>query len=203
MSTAGKILLIIGGVLILVAIIAMVLGTVVFSEIEDDLTDPEDEKVASGQGVFTATLTSGKTYQIWSESDELIDVEVTDPSGNAVRVDEAIIALRDDWILEGEFTANSDGIFTVNLTDISGDVITDKCLVTNEIDIESEDEEAVGGFVAGCFGWTAGLCLGGIGVILLIIGIIVAIVKKDKPKQQDQVPPGYPQQQNPPPPQTQ
>ena len=187
---AGKVLLIIGGVLTVIALIMILVGIFALSS-STDLTNPEDKKVAEGTGSFTADLKAGEVYQVWCK-DSMADAEIKDSSDAYVTEDIVIFTTsRNGYYLLSQFTSNSAGKYTINVTSgFPAAPSTSKTVVSDKIDTSEEASEAVGGALAFIFGWCGGLALGIPGVILLIIGLILTLVNKGKSKEQPpQAPP--------------
>ncbi len=181
---AGKVLLIIGGVLTVIALIMILVGIFALSS-STDLTNPEDKKVAEGTGTFTADLKAGEVYQVWCK-DSMADAEITGPNNASVTEDIWTFgSSRNGYYLLSQFTSGVSGQYTIEVTSgFPAAPSTSKTVVSNEIDTEEEVGEAVGGAMAFIFGWCGGLALGIPGVILLIIGLILTLVNKGKSKEQ-------------------
>ena len=172
MHTAGKVLLILGGVITIIGIV-MVVGGAVAADF-----DPTEENVDSGtSGSFPAS-DSGLGFSVWvSESVACEDVEmqVLDDDGDDMYYDTC-------WNSEPNEDDGVDDYYSVGgvgLLDDEGGTYTWTVTSGHTVYIvDSGDElgEAVGGFFAAVGGILVAIC----GGVLLLIGLILALTLKSK-----------------------
>ncbi len=171
MHTAGKVLLIIGGVITVLGIVMIVGGAAAAS------FDPTEENVDSGtSGQFSAS-DSGLGFSVWvSESVACEDVQVT-------------VTYQDDdenqyydtcWSSDPSEDDSVDDYYSVGgigLFDDNGGTYTWQSSHTIYITDSGEElGEAVGGFFAAAGGILVAIC----GGVILLIGLILALTLKTK-----------------------
>jgi len=173
MPNAGKTLMIVGGVLLAITAIISLAGYFLLSRGTAFLTDPGDEKLAEGTGNFTAYLEEGKSYQVWTE-EETASVEIMDPGEKRIYPDTYPLE-SSGWIMAGEFTADVSGEyrFTMNPPDR-------KAIVTDEIDMAEDMEENAFSWMFAIIGWQCAACLGPIGFLMLLVGVIFFFIERSK-----------------------
>ena len=172
MHTAGKVLLILGGVITVIGIV-MIVGGAVAADF-----DPTEENVDSGtSGSFPAS-DSGLGFSVWvSESVPCAELEmqVLDDSGDDKYYDTC-------WNSEPNEDDGVDDYYSVGgvgLLDDEGGTYTWSVSSGHTVYIvDSGDElgEAVGGFFAALGGILVAIC----GGVLLLIGLILALTLKSK-----------------------
>ena len=179
MRTAPKVMLGLGGVLLVIGILAFAIGGAVVSEVSPESEDWSGTLKWEGT---TPTTYEGEfdwthTYNVWVEEGSNVQVEVLFGSS-----DDRFISceeLDDCWIFDydgaipgfeyiGEIWIMNSGTYTV---EFSGD---------NNVDVMIRDDESFGGFLGMMGG--GGVCC--FGFLFLIIGGILATTMKDKPKVQ-------------------
>ena len=171
MHTAGKVLLILGGIITVIGIV-MVVGGAVAADF-----DPTEENVDSGtSGSFSAS-DSGLGFSVWvSESVACEDLEISVTyNGDEKYSDDCYWSEpNEDDGVDGYYSVGNIGFFdddggTYNWQVTSGHTV---------YIVDSGDElgEAVGGFFAALGGILVAIC----GGVLLLIGLILALTLKSK-----------------------
>ena len=171
MHTAGKVLLILGGIITVIGIV-MVVGGAVAADF-----DPTEENVDSGtSGSFPAS-DSGLGFSVWvSESVACEDLEISVTyNGDEKYSDDCYWSEpNEDDGVDGYYSVGNIGFFdddggTYNWQVTSGHTV---------YIVDSGDElgEAVGGFFAALGGILVAIC----GGVLLLIGLILALTLKSK-----------------------
>ena len=173
MPNAGKTMMIVGGVLLAITVVLNLISYFLLSDGTAFFTDPEDEKVGEGTGNFTAYLDGGKSYQVWTKEDNT-DVEIFDPGEKRV-YKQGSGMVSNDWIMEGEFTAVLSGEYRFAV-----DPPDKKAMVTNEIDKAKDMEENAGSWSIVILGVLFVACIGPMGFIILVAGMIIFFVGKNK-----------------------
>ena len=172
MHTAGKVLLILGGVITIIGIV-MVVGGAVAADF-----DPTEENVDSGTSGSFSAGDSGLGFGVWvSESvpcDEF-EMQVLDDDGDDMYYGGC------DWGQPNEDDGVDDyySVGGVGLLDDEGGTYTWTVTSGHTVYIvDSGDElgEAVGGFFAAVGGILVAIC----GGVLLLIGLILALTLKSK-----------------------
>ena len=182
MRTAPKVMLGLGGVLLVIGILAFAIGGAIVSEVSPESEDWSGTLKWEGT---TPTTYEGEfdwthTYNVWAEEGSNVQVEVLFGSS-----DDRFISceeLDDCWIFDydgaipgfeyiGEIWIMNSGTYTV---EFSGD---------NNVDVMIRDDESFGGFLGMMGG--GGVCC--FGILFLIIGGILATTMKDKPKLQTRI----------------
>ena len=171
MHTAGKVLLIIGGVITALGIVMIVAGASAAS------FDPTKENVASGtSGSFSAS-DSGLGFSVWvseSVACEAVDIQVM-YQGNDEYYDTC-------WSSDPSEDDGVDGYYSVGgvgLFDDDGGTYTFTVNSGHTVYITDSGEElgeAVGGFFAAAGGVLIAIC----GGLILLIGLILALTLKTK-----------------------
>ena len=171
MHTAGKVLLILGGIITVIGIV-MVVGGAAAADF-----DPSEENVASGTSGSFAATDSGLGFSVWiSESVDCEDVDISVTYGGDEKFNNYC-----DWSepneddgVDGYYSFGDVGFFdddggTYNYVVNSGQTV---------YIVDSGDElgEAVGGFFAAVGGILVAIC----GGVLLLIGLILALTLKSK-----------------------
>ena len=171
-----------GGVLLVIGILAFAIGGAIVSEVSPESEDWSGTLKWEGT---TPTTYEGEfdwthTYNVWVEEGSNVQVEVLFGSS-----DDRFISceeLDDCWIFDydgaipgfeyiGEIWIMNSGTYTV---EFSGD---------NNVDVMIRDDESFGGFLGMMGG--GGVCC--FGILFLIIGGILATTMKDKPKLQTRI----------------
>ncbi len=165
--------MIVGGVILAITAVMSLGGYLLLSRGTAFLTDPEDEKLAEGTGNFTAYLDEGKSYQVWTEK-EIAHVEIMNPEEKRVHADTYGLE-SSGWFMAGEFTAGVSGEyrFTMNPPDR-------RAIVTHEIDMAKDMEENAFSWIFAIVGWQCATCLGPIGFLMLVAGVIVFFIERAK-----------------------
>ena len=182
MRTAPKVMLGLGGVLLVIGILAFAIGGAIVSEVSPESEDWSGTLKWEGT---TPTTYEGEfdwthTYNVWAEEGSNVQVEVLFGSS-----DDRFISCEEldaCWIFDydgaipgfeyiGEIWIMNSGTYTV---EFSGD---------NNVDVMIRDDESFGGFLGMMGG--GGVCC--FGILFLIIGGILATTMKDKPKLQTRI----------------
>ena len=177
MRTAPKVMLGLGGVMLVIGILAFAIGGAVIS---DDSPDSEDWSGTLKWEGTTPTTYTGEfdwthIYNVWVEEGSSVQVEVIggDHENRFFSCEE----LEDCGIFDedgaipgfeyiGEVSFMDSGTWQV---EFSGD---------NNVDVMIRDDDSFGGFL-GLFGGGGFCCFG---ILFLLIGGILAATMKDKPK---------------------
>ena len=168
MHTAGKVLLIIGGVITALGIVMIVGGAAAAS------FDPTEENVASGKSGSFSAADSGLGFSVWvSESVACEDVSVSVMYGEDEKYSSDCYwsEPNEDDGVEGYYSIGSVGFF-------NDDGGTYEFTSSHTIYITDSEEigEAVGGFFAAAGGVLVAIC----GGVILLIGLILALTLKTK-----------------------
>ncbi|MDG1534109.1 MAG: hypothetical protein P8Q35_06705 [Candidatus Thalassarchaeaceae archaeon] len=178
MHVMTKVTLSIGGVLLLISTAALVIGGASFGDaIEDfDPNSPGDEYwTGNTPTTFTGKLNLLSRYHVFVEEDRSVSVELID--GNEYSRFYPCEELNSCDLYEpgytyvGEISVESSGTWEIKF---SGDVVGDS-------DVMIHEEKFPLGGIMGLGGGCCGLCGA---LLLLIIGGIMALTLKDKPKVQ-------------------
>ena len=171
MHTAGKVLLILGGIITAIGIV-MIVGGAAAADF-----DPTKENVDSGtSGSFSAS-DSGLGFSVWvseSVACEDLDISVTYNGEEKYSDDCYWSEPNEDDGVDGYYSVGSVGFFdddggTYNWQVTSGHTVY-------IVDSGDEIGEAVGGFFAALGGILVAIC----GGLLLLIGLILALTLKSK-----------------------
>ena len=171
MHTAGKVLLILGGIITVIGIVLIVGGAAAAD------FDPSEEYVDKGtSGSFSAT-DSGLGFTIWvSESVECEDIDMTVTyNGEDKFIDMCSYSEpNEDDGVDDYYSFGSVGFFDDDGGTYDWQVTTGQTVYI----VDSGDElgEAVGGFFAALGGILVAIC----GGVLLLIGLILALTLKSK-----------------------
>ena len=169
MHTAGKVLLIIGGVITALGIVMIVGGAAAAS------FDPTKENVASGTSGSFSAADSGFGYSVWvseSVACEDVSVEVMYDGEDRYSDDCYWSEPNEDDGVDGYYSIGSVGFW-----DDDGGTYTFTSSHTIYItDSGEEIGEAVGGFFAAAGGILVAIC----GGVILLIGLILALTLKTK-----------------------
>ena len=179
MRTAPKVMLGLGGVLLVIGILAFAIGGAIVSEVSPESEDWSGTLKWEGT---TPTTYEGEfdwthTYNVWVEEGSNVQVEVLFGSSDDRFI--SCVDLFDCRIFDydgaipgfeyiGEIWIMNSGTYAV---EFSGD---------NNVDVMIRDDESLGGFLGMMGG--GGVCC--FGILFLIIGGILATTMKDKPKVQ-------------------
>ena len=169
MHTAGKVLLIIGGVITALGIVMIVGGAAAAS------FDPTEENVASGTSGSFSAADSGLGFSVWvseSVACDAVSVEIMYDGENRYSDDCYWSEPNEDDGVDGYYSIGS-----VGFLDDDGGTYTFSSSHTIYI-TDSGDElgEAVGGFFAAAGGVLVAIC----GGVILLIGLILALTLKTK-----------------------
>ena len=177
MRTAPKVMLGLGGVMLVIGIFAFAIGGAVISDVSPDSEDWSGTLKWEGTTPTTYTGEFGWThiYNVWVEEGSSVQVEVIggDHENRFFSCEE----LEDCGIFDedgaipgfeyiGEVSFMDSGTWQV---EFSGD---------NNVDVMIRDDDSFGGFL-GIFGGSGVCCFG---ILFLLIGGILAATMKDKPK---------------------
>ena len=185
MHTAAKVMLGIGGVLTVIGIIVTLIGGFslgeTFGNASEDSDDWSGELKWEGTTPMTYTGEFDWThiYNVWVEEGSSVQVEIID--GDYENRFISCEELDDCWIFDeegaisgyeyiGEISVMDSGTWQVEFTDENG----------GNVDVMIRDDGSFGGLL-GFLGGSAACCLG---IILLIIGGIMAATMKGKTKVQ-------------------
>ena len=179
MHTAGKVLLIIGGVLTAIGIGITVMGAASAS------LDPSSENAAEGTS-FTFTIPDDDIYGVYTKASvncdaigDSITIEITKSDGNGGTTDvfdgdceynEEDDYLDDDYQRVGSISWLWPGTEAGDVVTINSDV---KVYIVGDID-------AFGDAVGGIFAAAGGILIAVCGGVILLIGIILALTLKSK-----------------------
>ena len=169
MHTAGKVLLIIGGVITAIGIVLIVGGAAAAS------FDPTEENVASGTSGSFSAADSGLGFSVWvSESVACEDVSVSVMYGDDEKYsgDCYWSEPNEDDGVDGYYSIGSVGFFN----DDGGTYTFSSSHTIYITDSGEELGEAVGGFFAAAGGILVAIC----GGVILLIGLILALTLKTK-----------------------
>jgi len=171
MHTAGKVLLILGGVITIIGIVLIVGGAVAAD------FDPTEENVDSGtSGSFSAS-DSGLGFSVWvSESVACEDLEISVTyNGEEKYSDDCYWSEpNEDDGVDGYYSVGSVGFFDDDGGIYNWEVTSGHTVYI--VDSGDEIGEAVGGFFAALGGILIAIC----GGVLLLIGLILALTLKSK-----------------------
>ena len=177
MRTAPKVMLGLGGVMLVIGILAFAIGGAVFSDVSPDSEDWSGTLKWEGTTptTYTGEFDWTHIYNVWVEEGSSVQVEVIggDDENRFFSCEE----LEDCWIFDedgaipgfeyiGEVSFMDSGTWQV---EFSGD---------NNVDVMIRDDDSFGGFL-GIFGGGGVCCFG---ILFLLIGGILAATMKDKPK---------------------
>ncbi len=181
MRTAPKVVLGIGGVLLVIGIAVTMLGG---ASIDNANPDSEDWSGTLMWEGTTPTTYEGNfdwthTYNVWVEEGESVQVEVLD--GDEYNRFISCEELEDCWVFDedgaiagydyiGEIWIEDSGKFEVTFTAEHG----------GSVDVMIRDDSFFGGFL-GMMGGFGACCFG---ILFLILGGILAVTMKDEPKVQ-------------------
>ena len=171
MHTAGKVLLILGGIITAIGIV-MIVGGAAAADF-----DPSEENVASGTGGSFAASDSGLGYSVWvSENVECEDIDISityDGEEKFLNMCDYSEPNEDDGV-DDYYSFGSVGFFDDDGGTYNYAVTTGQTVYI----VDSGDElgEAVGGFFAALGGVLVAIC----GGLLLLIGLILALTLKSK-----------------------
>ena len=171
MHTAGKVLLIIGGVLTAIGI-----GITIYGATSATL-DPSDENYYSGNGGNSWIVPGTDSYGVYTSSSvncEVFTMSITDANGNEM-FNPSCDYNNDDDLVDDDYikVGNIDWLFTEE-----GDVL-DLSTTSSKIYIVGE-WEAVGDAAGGIIGAAIGIGIAVCGGVILLIGIILALTLKSK-----------------------
>lgn len=171
MHTAGKVLLILGGVITIIGIVLIVGGAVAAD------FDPTEENVDSGtSGSFSAS-DSGLGFSVWvSESVACEDLEMSVTyNGEEKYSDDCYWSEpNEDDGVDGYYSVGSVGFFDDDGGIYNWEVTSGHTVYI--VDSGDEIGEAVGGIFAALGGILIAIC----GGVLLLIGLILALTLKSK-----------------------
>ena len=177
MRTAPKVMLGLGGVMLVIGIFAFGIGGAVISDVSPDSEDWSGTLKWEGTTptTYTGEFDWTHIYNVWVEEGSSVQVEVIggDDENRFFSCEE----LEDCWIFDedgaipgfeyiGEVSFMDSGTWQV---EFSGD---------NNVDVMIRDDDSFGGFL-GLFGGGGFCCFG---ILFLLIGGILAATMKDKPK---------------------
>ena len=177
MRTAPKVMLGLGGVMLVIGILAFAIGGAVISNVSPDSEDWSGTLKWEGTTptTYTGEFDWTHIYNVWVEEGSSVQVEVIggDDENRFFSCEE----LEDCWIFDedgaipgfeyiGEVSFMDSGTWQV---EFSGD---------NNVDVMIRDDDSFGGFL-GIFGGGGVCCFG---ILFLLIGGILAATMKDKPK---------------------
>ena len=177
MRTAPKVMLGLGGVMLVIGILAFAIGGAVISDVSPDSEDWSGTLKWEGTTptTYTGEFDWTHIYNVWVEEGSSVQVEVIggDDENRFFSCEE----LEDCWIFDedgaipgfeyiGEVSFMDSGTWQV---EFSGD---------NNVDVMIRDDDSFGGFL-GIFGGGGVCCFG---ILFLLIGGILAATMKDKPK---------------------
>ena len=177
MHTAGKVLLILGGITTIIGIVLIVGGAVAAS------FDPTEENVMSGTSGTIDGADSGLGFSIWISEDvtcEDFSIEIykqgetdTNYGPSSDSNDCWLYDSTDDDAVDDYYEVASFGLFD----DYGGQyTVTNASHTVYITDSGEEVGEAVGGFFAALGGILVAIC----GGVLLLIGLILALTLKSK-----------------------
>ena len=177
MRTAPKVMLGLGGVMLVIGILAFAIGGAVISDVSPDSEDWSGTLKWEGTTptTYTGEFDWTHIYNVWVEEGSSVQVEVIggDHENRFFSCEE----LEDCGIFDedgaipgfeyiGEVSFMDSGTWQV---EFSGD---------NNVDVMIRDDDSFGGFL-GLFGGGGFCCFG---ILFLLIGGILAATMKDKPK---------------------
>ena len=177
MRTAPKVMLGLGGVMLVIGIFAFAIGGAVISDVSPDSEDWSGTLKWEGTTptTYTGEFDWTHIYNVWVEEGSSVQVEVIggDHENRFFSCEE----LEDFWIFDedgaipgfeyiGEVSFTDSGTWQV---EFSGD---------NNVDVMIRDDDSFGGFL-GILGGGGVCCFG---ILFLLIGGILAATMKDKPK---------------------
>ena len=177
MRTAPKVMLGLGGVMLVIGILAFAIGGAVISDVSPDSEDWSGTLKWEGTTPtsYTGEFDWTHIYNVWVEEGSSVQVEVIggDDENRFFSCEE----LEDCWVFDedgaipgfeyiGEVSFMDSGTWQV---EFSGD---------NNVDVMIRDDDSFGGFL-GIFGGGGVCCFG---ILFLLIGGILAATMKDKPK---------------------
>tara|TARA_Y100000994_G_scaffold248936_1_gene258240 strand:+ start:2213 stop:2884 length:672 start_codon:yes stop_codon:yes gene_type:complete len=174
MHTAGKVLLIIGGVLTAIGIGITVMGAASAS------LDPSSENAAEGTS-FTFTIPDDDIYGVYTKSSvncdaigDTIIISIVDSDGNEEFSKDCQFNEEDDY-LDDDYQRVGDINWLFGTE--AGDVVT----INSDVKIYIVgDIEAFGDAVGGIFAAAGGILIAVCGGVILLIGIILALTLKSK-----------------------
>jgi hypothetical protein len=172
MHIAGKVLLILGGIITVIGIVMIVGGAAAAS------FDPTEENVMSGTSGSFDGADSGLGFSIWVSEDvpcEDFSIEIykQGETDNQWTDDCWLYASSDDDAVDDYYEVASFGLFD----DYGGTyTVTNASHTVYITDSGEEVGEAVGGFFAALGGVLVAIC----GGVLLLIGLILALTLKSK-----------------------
>lgn len=179
MHKTGVILLAVGGVILLIGVIALVVGFMSTKDLLEKIR-PDTHSVWSGRsadGAQKKKFDASKTYAVWVEGTTKPTFKAVDPEGadafrltsleQTVAVNERSFQKLGDVDVQAgtEYTLSVEGEGTVYIAE----------------PISDEEAKSVVGGMAGGFG--IGCCGTGLGGILAILGLILGLVLKKKAAQ--------------------
>jgi hypothetical protein len=177
MRTAPKVMLGLGGVMLVIGILAFAIGGAVISNVSPDSEDWSGTLKWEGTTptTYTGEFDWTHIYNVWVEEGSSVQVEVI--GGDDENRFKSCEELEDCWIFDedgaipgfeyiGEVSFMDSGTWQV---EFSGD---------NNVDVMIRDDDSFGGFL-GIFGGGGVCCFG---ILFLLIGGILAATMKDKPK---------------------
>ena len=174
MHTAGKVLLIIGGVLTAIGIGITVMGAASAS------LDPSSENAAEGTS-FTFTIPDDDIYGVYTKASvncdaigDTIIISIVDSDGNEEFSKDCQFNEEDDY-LDDDYQRVGDINWLFGTE--AGDVVT----INSDVKIYIVgDIEAFGDAVGGIFAAAGGILIAVCGGVILLIGIILALTLKSK-----------------------
>ena len=174
MHTAGKVLLIIGGVLTAIGIGITVMGAASAS------LDPSSENVAEGTS-FTFTIPDDDIYGVYTKASvncdaigDTITISIVDSDGDEQFSKDCQYNEDDDY-LDDDYQRVGDINWFLGVD--AGDVVT----INSDVKIYIVgDIEAFGDAVGGIFAAAGGILIAVCGGVILLIGIILALTLKSK-----------------------
>ena len=177
MRTAPKVMLGLGGVMLVIGILAFAIGGAVISDVSPDSEDWSGTLKWEGTTptTYTGEFDWTHIYNVWVEEGSSVQVEVI--GGDDENRFFSCQELEDCGIFDedgaipgfeyiGEVSFTDSGTWQV---EFSGD---------NNVDVMIRDDDSFGGFL-GLFGGGGFCCFG---ILFLLIGGILAATMKDKPK---------------------
>ena len=177
MRTAPKVMLGLGGVMLVIGILAFAIGGAVISEVSPDSEDWSGTLKWEGTTptTYTGEFDWFHVYNVWVEEGSSVQVEVIGGDDenrffSCEELDDCSIFDEDGAIpgfeYIGEVSFEDSGTWQV---EFSGE---------NNVDVMIRDDDSFGGFL-GILGGGGACCFG---ILFLLIGGILAATMKDKPK---------------------
>lgn len=165
LARAGKILSLIGGIVLVLAVAAgTILAVVGFSQVSGVVEDG-----TRFTGSTELDLEEGEQVQLYVHRNEVPPLcEVTDEDGNTPTGGRSQSSTVNDWESFDMFTAPTAGTYTI--------------ICTGETEVLAAAPLSIGGIFSAVGGILIGVFAGGFGLLILVVGVILLLIGRSQAK---------------------